>query len=1199
MVSRYDEDVVQQFAENLLLLDFDRINRGLLSARTIITAAEPARRNQSLLLKNDESSILALFEALCCPEYHQSEEELAKHFNYVFEQIQIKKPLKMVDIIPAMATFLFSSNPLRLRFARNAWEQINSKLDTQSFDWVVHDALTRAILSLRSPTPSDLQSFWNGVLLMLEKMDTKLITHSLRGMEVQPNIFTLILDHLSSDSDKAVNLIIKCLRLLIKMAPRDFWSALGTVSAKTVAEQIFRSKGYLKLLQNDSTFDSFQDSPATNWIQDFLQSQDAIHQVDACRSLVNRLFNEFQSPSLSENVRRGSVYAGLNALFITLRTFNNSEYQINPSNSLIAINDIVELVHENKLVIIKSADISPEDGGKELKSMAMLVLGGVLALDCKAIRAEFNFLESGQAVERTPRAHSQSIWEEVLDSFRPGNLDLAKAIIAATKDLTGVDELLPTSKRVDLPKSHIHFNKDYQQLMDNISRVFARLSDFSSSDLKQLCNDNEASYPLFAALLTPHEGTYEATIEVIKAITDEIGKEEAVTSLLDQTFVPALQNLSIAVAQVRKAKNFGPMPHLIKTGGDFLKGLCGNNGVLRARSELSTKEQQVVWLWWIQQWQVLQVIFSNLEAWSPKVSASTTEMQDFCRDAMEYAEALFDRYTIVASTLQNSNKSGGNDKTWLKNVLGTVCSNITGLTKLLRLRDVYLIGVITSLLGKLLRSLGVHSLEVPEEASASIRGACMRENERGYKRTNLTNQQKAELQRVLYEHQGVEIIEIPHPAKPVIKKQATIDSWSGSAAGKMHEPRLPVRSTPQTGSTAGQPSLSSILNPRQVIPSKQMIAQKAAQKAAQANADKSRNVFLDARRKAEQERQRQKEDAIARAQALRAPGGSGLKSLSGIVGKEHDPVRSEIMVGSSDEDSDEDHDGDDTNSLVKLRKGTSVKVAEYEESKRRALKQMPQGPVKKTKVQRSAKDLRARVEPNMDMLYTEILNWNLFHQGDEPPSEIECQKIADKFYDLSLYKKTFVPLLISEVWRSLVAARDENNNKVLEITILNRLSVDKFMEVSSKMPMTMDRNLKFNERDIVLLSTSKEPMKYPQESNCLARVDRTNRKKDIIEVTFRISRNISQEFLGRLGPQSKVFAVKIADMTTTQREYAALSSLEYFDLCNEVLEAKPSPLQKYAAHTTDEMASKYTLNQGQAKAILSAVDNDGFTLIQG
>jgi len=52
-------------------------------------------------------------------------------------------------------------------------------------------------------------------------------------------------------------------------------------------------------------------------------------------------------------------------------------------------------------------------------------------------------------------------------------------------------------------------------------------------------------------------------------------------------------------------------------------------------------------------------------------------------------------------------------------------------------------------------------------------------------------------------------------------------------------------------------------------------------------------------------------------------------------------------------------------------------------------------------------------------------------------------------------------------------------------------------------------------------------------------------------------------------------------------------------LCSEVLEAKPSPIHKYGDEKISQVTAKYSLNKGQAQAILSANDNDGFTLIQG
>ena len=1193
---QFDDDTVAELSNRLNAIDFQRLDAGLEEGAKLLAGVDVEQRTQALLAKHDTKALLALYEALCCIDYHKSQDRLSKHFNYVFEQVQNRKVLRIGDTLPAMSRFLFDSDRYRLRFATSAWQRMTTNLTPESFDWVVHDVLSEAIVAISQPTATlaEIQRFWDGFLLMLDRMDESLITHSLRALEVQPDIYQLILHHFQSNSEDVALLLIEVVRNFLKKSPKNFWEAMGTISPATVAEQIFTSPGFEKLLAKLQQFEQAESSPVTAWIPEFITSLRPVHQHDACRSLLYHLFERLQDTRFLENARFACCRAGLGALCTTLGTFIMPGYEINPSTSLIVINDIMALVNNYKDTIIGCADIVATDANHvELKRLGMLALQDALAVDCKSLSAEYYALEAGTPVQRSTRSHSESIWQAVLDVFRPGNSDLAKSILAATFPLAGLDKLLPLDKKnPKLPKDHTQFNEDYKQLNDYISRVFERLSDFEPSDLCQMYQSPHTSRPLVAALLSADQAIYESAVAVVKTMTSQSSRQDAFLSLLEEAFTPTLNSMASAVSKIAKARTFSPVPHMLKIGRDLLDALCGNTGILRTMSALSSPERNSVMAWWRSQWRTLDMVFSSTEKWALRVQHSTAHMEEFCRDAMEYAEALFDQHSIIASILRESSPSAdnpslaqhGNLKESIRTVLEVICHNVNGLTMMIRLRDAYLISIITRFLSKLLRCLGEYDLEIDEFASNYIKDACKRENERNFKRTNLTNQQKAELQRALDEHQGVEVIEMP---PPVVKKQSTIDSWSRSADGQKHEPTLPPKS-----------SVVSMPIDRQ----KALLAQMKANSAVKAA--ESNQQFLQNRRKAEEERKRQIADAAARAKALRGPTplvrgeGSGIKDIGGVAGKDHAPVRSEIMVGSSDEEEDEE-DEDETNALVKTRKEKSKKVTEYEESRRLARMQQQQGPVRKVKVQRSAKDLRARVEPNMDRLYLEILNWNIFHQGDEPPSNNECRKIADKFVDLDLYKRTFGPLLISEVWRSLVAAKDENTFKPVEIKVLNRLSVDKFMEVSTSMPIASNRELKMAERDIVLLSRNPDPLSNEKEPHCLARVDRTSRKKDTIEITYRVSRDISPAFLQCLAPNGKIHVIKIADMTTTQREFAALSSLEYYDLCSEVLEAKPSPIQRYSEERISQIALKYSLNKGQAQAILSVNDNDGFTLIQG
>lgn len=1221
----FDDETVAELSNRLNAIDFQRIDNGLKASKRVISDVESPMRTQKLLAGYDSSLLLSLYESLCCVDYHKSAETLSKHFDFVFEEIQAKKVLRISDILPATGRFLFDKNVIRLRFARCAWQKATIMLTPESFDWVVHDALSEAIISVTQGTYDydDIIRFWEGFLLILDKLDEHLITHSLRAMEVQPNVYMLALNHLACKSERIGQLVMEVLRGLLKKSPKNFWAAFGTISPAAIAENIFRGGGFNDMLRR-TKFGDPDMSFVLAWVPEFVDSLPSDRQYDACSLLLEFLLRRFQTGEYPENTRLACCCAALDTLRATLDTFVDSEYNINPSTSLIFINNIMALVDQYKETITKCADLNVADAThQEMRRLGMLVIRDALALDCKSLSAEFQALVNDVPIQQGLRSHSQPIWQAVLDIFRPGNVDLAKSILAATTHLTGLDELTPKTKKTPLPSSHLQYNKDFHQLTENVSKIFERLSDFTAPHLIEMYRDPQTSRPLFAALVSADQEIFEAAVEVVKAATDQISKREAMSSLLEQAFVPMLNSLTFAIARISKAKNFSPIPYMIKVGRDILNALCGSTGYLRNHTSLNSTERNAVMSWWANQWHALDITFSTTEEWGGRVQRPREYMQDFCRDGMEYAESLFNQYSIIASALGDSPSSSSDQsvghsssKTALTKVLKVVSKNVNGLTMMLRLRDIYLVSVITSLLGKLLRSLAEFDVEVHQYALEYIQDACKNDGDIGFKKTNLTNQQKAELRAALDEHRGVEIIE--SYSTTAKNQQSRIESWSKSAGGIKHEPTINIkeRQTQTSLNSWSKAGDGKTYEPVATASSKSGLSRFTLSEHHKSIMNKMdaqpqlKNVQATEDWKAKrlrdnEERKMRDAAAAAQARALRAPTalvkgeGSGLKNLSGVAGKDHAPARNEIMLGSSDEDSDEeDDDGSDTNLLFTQNRERSKKVQEYEESRRKALLQAT-GPVRKTKKTYSKKDLRARLEPNMDVIYLELLNWDIFHEGEDPPSDNPCRKIAPSFLDLGLYKDTFKPLLISEVWRSLLTAKEENNYKPIEIKVLNRLSVDKFMEVSTTMSISNQRDLMVYQQDIVLLSKSPNPLQDKQAPHCLARVFRTTRKRDAVEVTYRVSRDIRPELLNCFVPNGKLYALKITDMTTTLREYGALSSLEYYDLCTEILQAKPSPLQKYSDEKVASISTRYKLNNGQAKAILSANDNDGFTLIQG
>jgi len=70
-------------------------------------------------------------------------------------------------------------------------------------------------------------------------------------------------------------------------------------------------------------------------------------------------------------------------------------------------------------------------------------------------------------------------------------------------------------------------------------------------------------------------------------------------------------------------------------------------------------------------------------------------------------------------------------------------------------------------------------------------------------------------------------------------------------------------------------------------------------------------------------------------------------------------------------------------------------------------------------------------------------------------------------------------------------------------------------------------------------------------------------------------------------------------MSTLHREFAALVGLEYYDLANTVFRPRLNDPPELGRQDIANAMEGYKVNEPQARAILSAMKTDGFSLIQG
>ena len=1216
--------------QRLAEFDKQRIDKGLQRARKILEEQGPM--TTAKLVDHDISAVLALFEALCSIEYLAQPETL-DDFTYVFEKTQQKRPLRMQGgLIPTMTYFLFDdhSTSYRLRFAENSWEKLSAESVTdQEWDWAVSPYLTTAILrvsiSRGMPSPDRIIRFWRAFSFVLRPLSAKQIINLLRAMEVSPSVYFLALEHLGTDSDEALAMVLKGLRALMEKSPSAFWAAFDQVTPSQLVEEIFKSPAFRRFLNKSLLPDMMvtegdsQVPALAAWVRVFIRSLPAIQRSDVCESLLRHLLDTFRrDPNADRAAQATCTLAGLATLSESLDGFLHQEVPFDTGTSLMMVNQLLNRVVQYGDVIITSASLKPGDTfNVGISQTAMDIIHSALALDARATEIEWKALIEGIPVQDAVNRDSGALWESFLEMLWYGQLghaELAKAMLMATLRLRSIERFIPKRKEQLNPAQH-KFNQRYQQQTAAIGKMLGRLSDFNQEDLDKFCSERQSPtiHPIVSSLIHGEDAIREAGFELLKAITGESLPSDAVNKMLEDYFSPFLDAFSEAVNKVTAKKDASsPWSHMLpilKCSEFVLNGLCDPSvGQLR-RKALTTEDHVAVKRWWECVWQVVEHSFRMMRIWHERVDKKI--MENFCRDVMELGNKLFAQDGVMTSALsQHSNDdavqtNGDATANAMRGVLEPPRKYSYALVDMLQLRDRYLIMGIIEMIKKLLARLKQNDMVLPQRTLAHLGNMLKRKTlpDRRFdyvQKTNLTNEQRIELLKALGEDDAV-IDEQFMGNKPGEKeakekeramKQSKIDFSKGSLNLSAATKEVKAAITPNYEKR--ESALMARLKEEGVKPKPPPT--KLDQKAILAN-----QVSLkEARAREKAEKARRDAEAIAKAKALRAPPktvageGSGLQGIAGVRGKDHAPVvKDEIMVGSSSEE--EDESDDERIALKAKAKNKNLSDAE----RRRLLALAAQrGPVKKVKLQRSAKDMRARLIPPMDVLHQAILEWDIFHEGNDPPNGYRCESVSNSYANPHSYKQTFFPLLINEAWRSFVTAKDEATSKPFGIKVLSRMTVDKFMEITASVPAPVSKDRGLSEGDIVIISKGEDPLNQPTELHCLSRIWKTTYKKDTVEVVYRLNARGSQ-ILQALLPGSQFQVVKITNMTTIEREYAALESLQYYDLMDEVLKAQPSPMLSFGDEAVDGVMQNYQLNRGQARAILNARENDGFTLVQG
>ncbi|KAI8461259.1 SEN1 N terminal-domain-containing protein [Phakopsora pachyrhizi] len=243
---------------------------------------------------------------------------------------------------------------------------------------------------------------------------------------------------------------------------------------------------------------------------------------------------------------------------------------------------------------------------------------------------------------------------------------------------------------------------------------------------------------------------------------------------------------------------------------------------------------------------------------------------------------------------------------------------------------------------------------------------------------------------------------------------------------------------------------------------------------------------------------------------------------------------------------------------------------------------------------------KLRMTPDFTMLHRHILQWDYNHTGQTPPNMGHFEHLPPAFKDFEHYLVCLEPLLMSECWQQISKAKEAvtgGEKTFVPCEIVGRTTVDSFIEiyVSIKHGQLPDRQF-FGESDLALLETTDHGV----VRQTMAKVISLQRKAECFELNLKLNLGCDRQgFSNLLIPKTKWQVTHLCSLSTTQREWAALRSLPYLTLADDILDAKLTPPVAASAEQLSKVMKYQQVNEPQGRAIISSLATPGFSLIQG
>ncbi|CEP61653.1 DNA/RNA helicase SEN1 LALA0_S03e07756g [Lachancea lanzarotensis] len=720
---------------------------------------------------------------------------------------------------------------------------------------------------------------------------------------------------------------------------------------------------------------------------------------------------------------------------------------------------------------------------------------------------------------------------------------------------------------------------------DLLKGLLVKLTDISPSQLINVLIDEGGSRGFWSCVFTSDMEIYQTATNTLYEAFDVEGRLEGIQEMLKRGLSYSLESIILVLAQLTKHEFFEPCPRairvlmdIINVFSDPLNGTFANYGSLKDENTGKILEK-----FWSLSWDFLNMIYCATLKWASKYPYS--ELENFTKDTLDTSFSLLEAYRDFSGALITNN-----DQKQSESLLNHVLKTFQDMLYWLRLSDEYLLASCVKLIVKAADLAIEKGLKFDDVLVTTMTKYALKARKFS---NRLTPQQSSELLSRAKEFNERLVDEVTAEIDLYHKEKEKSKLRTGS--GTTGNVPVPVGNKAQTAYQTPTESKVDFLQ-RKAMSSSLMGRPKSQAKITSFGTLKPGVVP-----KAEENvKGPPSKLELARRQLL---AGRKVHPPSSSVFNSRRP---QPQHGTKEESSDEsDNDLENAKELFSLSKSKERHTPIVLDINGKPIKKVDNAKQKK----QEEENMRKRLNVDLNPFYEKILKWN-YTRSSEYPSGSQAdsyQDVKDKFSSSEDYQKTMQPLLLLECWQGLCAARDREENKPFSLIVGNRTAVSNFYEVYASVSKKMVIDAGITDSDLLVLSHFPNARNLndvrsadfkKSDNTCLAKVwGMKNNKGDNMDLTMRIDR--STHFSRFLTLRTEIFAVKVMQMTTVEREYSSLIGLPFYDLARQITSGVSTENPRIEKAEIEEVKTRYSLNDSQAEAIVGTVSCEGFSLIQG